>query len=279
MLFGKTLVTLLASAAIASAAAISPIDNTPNALAERTTKKGHTTHTTHNTNNNHNTHNTNNNHNTHTTTINPFAKIKASKATWEKAAKLCKSGWSKRSEGEEWDDDSTGHLFDKRTETWPPKPPAGFAKVDIHEEKGEKYVGLWTFGLVTCMGVGVTGTQTDSHKDSRVMMHLVSEPTSMEGQWGSFQKLVKESGMTNMEGWMSIPDTSQELPANWDEDDKELNENVAEAIEGALHQLIGKAPKIVKRPMAPAIAHQLPHGTMQIDRHNNVEIDGHRVTQ
>ncbi|RAK99188.1 uncharacterized protein BO80DRAFT_426725 [Aspergillus ibericus CBS 121593] len=260
MLFGKTLVTLLASVAIASAVAIpAPIDNTPNALVERTTKSK--TKTT-------------------TTTTNPFAKIKASKATWEKAAKLCKSGASKRSDWEEWDDDSTVHLFDTRTTSWPPKTPSGFTEVRMDQEVGERDpLGLWTYGLVTCMGVGVTGTQTDSKKNSRFLMHLMASPSTMEKQWGNFQKLVTESGVTNMEGWMSIPDTSKDVPSNWNEDDKELSDDVAEAIEGILTQLIGKAPKIVKRPMAPAIAHELPHGTMQIDKNNEVEIEGTKVTQ
>ncbi|PWY81713.1 hypothetical protein BO94DRAFT_601737 [Aspergillus sclerotioniger CBS 115572] len=254
MLFGKTLITLLVSATITAIAA--PVDTTTtitnpfNALADRTSKS-HTT-----------TSNTG-------TSSNPFANIKASTSTWERAAKLCKEGYSKR--------DLDLHV---RTNSWPPETPSGFNKVDMGEIKGALAPkGLWTYGLVTCIGLGVTGTQKDATKDARILMHLPSTKKSLEERWGDLLKLVEEAGMTDMEGWMSIPDTENQVPSGWSADLKELTEEVAEAAEWGLKQVIGKTPKVVKRPMALAIAHTLPHGTMQIDKENKVEIDGVEYTQ
>ncbi|RAL17552.1 uncharacterized protein BO97DRAFT_474516 [Aspergillus homomorphus CBS 101889] len=249
MLFGHTLIALLASTALTSAAAIAPAsvdEHHDLSLADRSTKN-----------------------------TNPFAKIKASKATWAKAAKLCKQGSHKREldefDGEYYLYDDYDSLapspdesltttinnnanFKLRTNTWPPQPPAGFTSVEMGKQKGERDpMGLRTYGLVTCLGIGGTGTQADGSKNERFLMHLVAAQTGMERH---------------------IPDTRE---TTWDAEFREFNDDLHQAVEEVLQELVGRAPKVVKRPVAPALAHTLPHGTMQIDRENRVQVDGRAV--
>ena len=100
-----------------------------------------------------------------------------------------------------------------------------------------------------------------------------------DAQLTPFAAAIRAAGLTNMKGWLSIPNTSSQTPAEWTADDKELADMMAGGIKDALTQIFGKAPKTVTRPMAPAIAHTLPYGTMKIDQNDNVEIEGSKVTQ
>ena len=148
------------------------------------------------------------------------------------------------------------------------------------DHKGEKDpLGLWTYGLVTCIGVGVTGTPKDHNHDSRFLLHFLASPATVKSQLNPFAADIKAAGLTNMEGWLSIPDTFSQTPANWNADNKKLADKMAEGIKGALTHIVGKAPKIVTHPMAPTVAHTLPHSTMQINKHNIIEIEGNKVTQ
>ena len=196
----------------------------------------------------------------------PFSKITANKATIDKSIQYCKKGRSKRD-------------LDSRA-PWPPSVPGGFTAVTMGTHKGEKDpLGLWTYGLVTCIGVGVTGTPKDSKSDSRFLMHFMATHSSVDSQLKPFADAIKSAGLTNMEGWLSLPDSTNKTPSDWTKDDKELADEMAEGITDALKYITGKDPKIVTRPMGPAVAHEAPHGFMQIDNKNNVDIEGDRVHQ
>ncbi|KAF2232777.1 hypothetical protein EV356DRAFT_504763 [Viridothelium virens] len=197
-----------------------------------------------------------------------YSQIKASNGTWDKMASLCYGGQSKRN-------------LEVRIPEWPPITPAGFTQVRMGESKGEKGpLGLWTFGLFTCLGLGVTGIPKNHTGNSRFLMHfMVSEGKKEDDQWNPFHKLVKDASLENMKGWMSIPDLSQQLPVGWSDLEAGYVDLVIKRMVQKMTELTGKAPKTVARPMALVVKHQLPHGTMQIDRNNEVEMDGYRVTQ
>ena len=190
-----------------------------------------------------------------------FSKIKASKSSWDNVAKACASGATKRD-------------LEARA------PPPGFNEVKMNEflGAGEFPLGLWTGGLVTCLGVGITGTAPASNAkaNTRFLLHLPATNQATQVFQG-FAAKVKESALTNMEGYLSYPELHSDMPdsggaraTQLSNEDKKLTGDMATAILDAVHELINKAPKVKVRPMSPA-------GTMQIDNQNHVEINGQAV--
>ncbi|KAL9091307.1 MAG: hypothetical protein Q9165_004941 [Trypethelium subeluteriae] len=194
--------------------------------------------------------------------------IKTSNATWDKTASLYYGGQSK-------------HDLEVRTPKRLPSAPPGFTRVPMGKSKGENSPrGLWTFGLYTCFGIGVTGTPKNHTEKSRFLMHyMISRGEKARDQWDTFQQLVEDARLQDIKGWLSIPDLSQQLPTGWSQKDTELMDLVIKEMVQKVTDLIGKAPKTVLRPMAMVEKDQFPYGIMQIDQNNSVEIDGHRVTQ
>jgi hypothetical protein len=79
---------------------------------------------------------------------------------------------------------------DARQVTWPPATPKDFiavlqGKSDAAFPSGN---GLWTYGLVTCLGIGVVGTAASAINEPRHMLHMESTAAVMDAQWETFEK-------------------------------------------------------------------------------------------
>lgn len=186
-----------------------------------------------------------------------FAKIKASQATWDKASQLCAGGKKKR----DFDDD-----YDLEARA----APAGYTNVAMGTAGSTTSIlgGLWTEGLVTCFGVAVVGTASTPIGENHFLLH--STASKQLNGWDDFEKKVKAAKATKMQGWISVPDLTAGLPAGFNEEDKALNKQMAEEIEGHVKALIGSSPKVVKRHMEPA-------SSMKISKEGKVYVNEKEV--
>ena len=129
-------------------------------------------------------------------------------------------------------------------------------------------LGLYTEGLVTCIGVVVTGDPpANQFRDTRFMAHLAGSSWMMESQWTAFSSSVEQAALTNKRGWISLPDTSNMDPA--------LKTNTEEAINliwGKLSTLINGTPQHAYHPIN--MPQTLPDGSMQVDKQNQVSMGG-----
>lgn len=194
-----------------------------------------------------------------------FSSLKGSSASWAKLAQFCAQGKKKRD-----------IPLDPRAPSWPPATPKGFTAVPQGTSSASfaSGPGLWTYGLVTCLGVVVVGTPPSAIAEPRHMLHMESSSLVMDAQWETFEKRVKGAKLTKMKGYMSVPDTAKNTPATWDADMKQLTDAIIKEATSRLVALTGGAVVKKERPMSRALAHETPYGTMWVDDHNDVYIEG-----
>jgi hypothetical protein len=223
-----------------------------------------------------------------------FSSLKGTAASWSKLSTLCAQGKRKRDLSYLEIEISEDVHIDARQVTWPPATPKGFTAVlqgksDAAFASGN---GLWTYGLVTCLGIGVVGTPPSAINEPRHMLHMESTAAVMDAQWETFEKRsvsppfpckrtvwlthdrVKNAKLTKMKGYMSVPDTTKNTPASWDADMTQLTDAIIAEARTRLQTLTGSAPVVKTRPMSRALAHETPYGTMWIDNRNDVFIEG-----
>ena len=129
-------------------------------------------------------------------------------------------------------------------------------------------INLYTKGLVTCIGVGITG---NGSKDTRFLLHVSASRSSIDAQWPDLENGVRSAGLKNMQTYISAPDGCN---ADWDLEleVKTQNDNMVKYVKSKLHALTNTEPNVFDRPMH---LHPVePQGTMEIDAEKNVFVEG-----
>jgi hypothetical protein len=135
--------------------------------------------------------------------------------------------------------------------------------------------GLYTSGLVSCMGVVVTGTPAHPDSNSFFLMHMCATSYSIDTDFATFATQVQAAQLSDIKGYLSLPDSNNQTPAGWTPEDKTLSDEVAASLVQKMTDLLGgHEPTIVTRPMQPAVDRVGEHGYMLVDPSGNVEIDG-----
>lgn len=132
--------------------------------------------------------------------------------------------------------------------------------------------GPYTEGLVTCFGVGITGTGS---KEIRFLVHIPAVEFMLNDQWSQFEQKVRGAGVTNMRGYMSAPESCDSDIENWDSL-RDESDRLVTILTSRLSSLTGNSPTVVNRPVRERP--QPPQGTMQIDSNNRVSIQGRPVS-
>ena len=173
--------------------------------------------------------------------------VQGSAAAWQALTTYCGSGGSSKRD-----------LESRAT------PPAGpFNEITPGDSDSQTYpIGLWTQGLLSCIGIGVTADQ------GRALGHFTSDESSKEAQWDKFAGLV--SGWTNIQGFVSQPDRSTNTSPIMNNEALDLMDRVSAALIGRMGSLGPTKP--VLRSMAPGTSNT--DNTMSIDGQNNVLING-----
>ena len=174
--------------------------------------------------------------------------VKGSPAAWKALTTYCGGGSSKRD-------------LEERA-----NPPAGvFNEVKMGDSQSMTFpIGLWTQGLLSCIGFGITADQ------GRALGHFSSDETSKEAQWSKFAGLV--SGWTNMRAYISKPDRDTNTASIMTDEALDLMDRVADELKVRVDSLVTGAATVVKRSMAPGGGDT--DNTMSIDGQNNVLING-----
>ena len=215
-----------------------------------------------------------------------FSSLKGSAATWSKLSQLCAQGKKKRDfplgmstslpDTPRPPFGQANMVPDERVVTWPPDTPKGFTYVPQGKSNAafSSGNGLWTYGLVTCLGISVVGTPPSAIAEPRHLLHMESTQLVMDAQWDTFEKRVKGAKLTAMRGYMSVPDTTRNLPSTWDAGMTQLTNDIIAEARTRLTTLTGAVPTVKVRPMSRALAHETPYGTMWVDNRNEVYIEG-----
>ena len=129
-------------------------------------------------------------------------------------------------------------------------------------------INLYTKGLVTCIGVGITG---DGSKDTRFLLHVSASRSSIDAQWPDLENGVRSAGLKNMQTYISAPDGCN---TDWDLEleVKTHNDNMVKYVKSKLHALTNTEPNVFDRPMH--LHPDEPQGTMEIDAEKNVFVEG-----
>ena len=129
-------------------------------------------------------------------------------------------------------------------------------------------INLYTKGLVTCIGVGITG---NGSKDTRFLLHVSASRSSIDAQWPDLENGVRSAGLKNMQTYISAPDGGN---ADWDLEleVKTQNDNMVKYVKSKLHALTNTEPNVFDRPMH--LHPDEPQGTMEIDAEKNVFVEG-----
>jgi len=139
-------------------------------------------------------------------------------------------------------------------------------------------IGLWTQGLVTCLGVGAIGTKKEGGATYRALAHFTADKFSKESQWTRFKSMVENANLENVRTFLSVPDRENGVPDGWTDADKELAEEIESELKDRMDSLAdGDAVKVV-RQMKPAQERQGEAGSMGIDPSNVVYIEGNVVS-
>ena len=130
-------------------------------------------------------------------------------------------------------------------------------------------INLYTQGLVTCIGVGITG---GGSKDTRFLLHVSASRSSIDGLWPELENGVRSAGLKNMQTYISAPDGCN---TDWDLEleVKTHNDNMVKYVKSKLHALTNTEPNVFDRPMH--LHPDEPQGTMEIDAEKNVFVEGH----
>jgi hypothetical protein len=147
--------------------------------------------------------------------------------------------------------------------------PDGFTGVQMSNSAGAISAGngLYTEGLVTCIGVVVTGTPPNAIRNTRFMVHLTGSWWLMESQWTAFQSLVEQAAVQNKRAWVSLPTTS-----GMDSEMQSLTQTAIDNVLDRVRSLVGGSPTQANHPyQMPQI---LPAGTMRVTNQNEVFMGG-----
>jgi hypothetical protein len=146
--------------------------------------------------------------------------------------------------------------------------PAGFSGVQMSNSAGEFSAGngLYTEGLVTCIGVVVTGTPPNAIRNTRFMAHLTGSWFMMETQWTAFQSLIEQADIQDKRAWVSIPTTSGM--------DSSMQSQTDEAISNVLDRINTLAGNPTQANHPFEMPQTLPAGTMWVTNQNEVFMGG-----
>lgn len=187
--------------------------------------------------------------------------IEGTDAAWKKAAQWCVDGANSAT----GTDSADSKRLAKRG------PPSLCTYIDIGGADGYDFpIGWWTSGLVTCIGVVVTGI-TETNTKYHALGHLTADKNSIEGSWTKFVGKVNGQKLTNMKGYMRVPDTSSKKPGSWEQDDQDLSDSAVAKIKQRMTDLVGAEPQIKAGPMTKTAEND---GTMWVLADHVVAADG-----
>ena len=175
--------------------------------------------------------------------------VKGSSDAWAALTQYCGGGSSKRD-----------------LEARAPAPPGGpWNEVQMGDSQSMAGIpiGLWTQGLLSCIGFGVT-----ADGGNRALGHFSSDESSKEAQWDKFSGLV--NGWTGIQGYVSKPDRSTNTASIMTNEALDLMDQVTAQLIARMNSL--GPTKIVLRSMA--LGSGDTDNTMSIDGQNNVLING-----
>ncbi|KAK3327019.1 hypothetical protein B0T19DRAFT_441045 [Cercophora scortea] len=163
-----------------------------------------------------------------------------------------------------------GHPLDRRA-----SKPSGYQEVApgtyTKDFEAVTVNGAWTDFLVTCFGVVIIGDSTNAVSYSKFLAHFYATPSLLDSLWTDVKNEVTAQGLTNLRGWISLPDRST-APADLDQNDMLTVENTMRDL---VTQLTGQAPTVRYHNMADASARVGDVGTMQYNNADKtVLIDG-----
>ena len=175
--------------------------------------------------------------------------VKGSAAAWAALSQYCGSGGSSK----------------RDLEARAPQPPGGpWQEVKMGDSQSMTYpIGLWTQGLLSCIGIGVTA---DGGK--RALGHFTAEVSGKEAQWEKFSGLV--DGWTGVQGYVSKPDRSTNTASIMNDEALDLMDQLSAQLIARMNSL--GPTKIVLRSMPLGTSDT--DNTMSIDGQNNVLING-----
>lgn len=171
-------------------------------------------------------------------------------------------------------------------------PPIEPVKMNAFKSAGTTklpMIGLFTANLRTCLGIAVVGTSTTG--PSRHLLHLPATPDDLDpgAEWKEFVATVKASDLRNMKVYLRVPDLSTDLPKtsdgapfNWSKADADLAAEVQPLIVKEIKSSFGEAPKVTTSPMGAVFREEGDAGTMEISGMSAVEtkvyVDGEVVS-
>ena len=192
--------------------------------------------------------------------------INAKDATWDKYGKFCSGGSTSKRD------------LEKRAPNAPISPA-----VEVTQGQKNQYIGiplgLWTWRLVTCIGVVVIGKTKDG-QDARFLAHLQAARGFIESEWDAFEKSVKDANLDHdtAKGFISFPDLSSQLPVKnggWDKDLADLASKVEDHVRDKMDHIVDGNPTVVHRFMKPVEDDVNDiNGIMSVDGNNKVVIAG-----
>ncbi|KAI1324117.1 hypothetical protein F5Y16DRAFT_402769 [Xylariaceae sp. FL0255] len=195
----------------------------------------------------------------------PFTDLGLSDSFWGTADNYCRNGIpSKRDLS--------------RLEARDQSPPSGYNNVAPGTYRGDfgalNQNGDWTNFLVTCHGVVIIGENSNPINKDKYMAHFFATNAAMDDLWNTLSADVASQSLTNMQAWLSVPDSSSP-PSGLNSADMLTVEN---KMIDLLQTLTGQAPTVRHHNAGDASAKKDQIGTMQLDFSNKaVSIDGNSV--
>lgn len=125
--------------------------------------------------------------------------------------------------------------------------------------------GFYTTGLITCIGVVITGTPSAMWRNGIFMAHLTGNWVTMQNEWTKLYNLVEQAGIQDKKAYISYPDTTTGPQSA---EDKAETDNTVQQLTARVSALINGSPTYVKH------SQDLPGGTMSVTGAGVVTIDG-----
>jgi hypothetical protein len=148
--------------------------------------------------------------------------------------------------------------------------PTGFQGVKMSNSAGifNAGLGLYTEGLVPCIGVIATSILNDLICNICFMAHLTGSWSQIKTRWSQFEALVGQSGLLqNKRAWVSIPTT-----VGMDSEMRTTTEMAIGNVVSRVIVLAGGQPEQANHPFS--IPQSLPDGSMWVTSDNQVFIGG-----
>ncbi|ORY13605.1 hypothetical protein BCR34DRAFT_599777 [Clohesyomyces aquaticus] len=146
-------------------------------------------------------------------------------------------------------------------------------EVAMGESKSWNFpIGLWTQGLVPCIGLAVVDNKKGNPGTLvRVLGHFTASEFNKENQWQVFKGLVDAEDMENKRGFMSVPDLNEGLVEGFDDKMKKVGKEIEDELKDRMDSIVEGNAHVTRRHMIPAT-------TMNIDKDNNVFVNGQQVS-